>query len=236
MLKRIVLLCLFTLTGLPGAHAEETSRELFEVTQRFAEAGSREGQFKLAEMYEEGQGSPVDLDKALAWYRKAAEGGHEEARRRVENWGARQKTRSEARRRAELARQQAEERAREQALAAERAAEQERARLEAERRAQEAREREAARRKAEKERRAAQAKAQREAEKRAAAERARREQERAKEAARRQAAEQKSEAQREAVRESPPETVPAPAADAGGETFEVDPCKTPAARFMSTCR
>lgn len=234
MFRRIVLLCLFTLMALPGAQAaDETTRELFEVTQRFAEAGSREGQFKLAEMYEQGQGTPVDLDEALAWYRKAAGAGHEEARRRVENWDARQRAREEERRQAELARQQAQEQAREQALAAERAAEQERAaREEAERRA-----REAARRKAEQERRAAQAR--REAERQAAAERARREQEaRAREAAQRRAAEEKAAAAepKAPAPEPAPQRTGTPAAENGGESFEVDPCKTPAARFMSTCR
>lgn len=236
MFTRIVLLCLSTFVMLPGAQAaDETTREMFQVTQRFAEAGSREGQFKLAEMYEQGHGTPVDLDKALVWYQKAAEGGHEEARRRVEDWNARQQARAETRRREELARQQAEQRAREQALAAERAAEQERARQEAERLAQEVREREAARRNAEQARR--EALARREAEKRAAAERARREKEaHALEAAQRRAADQNAAPQQAAVQAPPAETSPKPNADAGSESFEVDPCKTSAARFMSTCR
>jgi colicin import membrane protein len=238
MFKRILLLCLFTAAA--GAYAgDDTSKELFEVTQRFAEAGSREGQFKLAEMYEQGRGTPVDLDKARLWYRKAAEGGHEEARRRLDNWDARQEARAQRRREEALAREQAEERARQEALAAKRRAEaQERARLEAERRANEAREKAArekaaARKRAERERQQAQAR--REAERRA----------QAAEQARRAAEQQRQAAQRARAQEAATDAAsdkPVPQAGDGRdkrdkeESFEVDPCKSSAARFMSTCR
>lgn len=233
MFKRILLLYLFT--AAIGVYAgDDPSKELFEVTQRFAEAGSREGQFKLAEMYEEGRGTPVDLDKARMWYRKAADGGHAEARRRLDDWDARQQARAEKGRQAALAKQQTEERARQEALAAKRRAEeQEHARIEAERRAKAAREEQAARQRAERERQAAEARARREAEKRAAAEKARRaaELQQAQEAQSRQAA-------GKAAAGGDSEKPSTDAANDGGkeESFEVDPCKTSAARFMSTCR
>lgn len=235
MLPRTILFCVLTLVAAPGAiAADRTMEELFEVAQRFANAGSKEGQFKLAEMYEEGRGTQVDLDKALEWYGKAARGGHAEALRRVENWESRQAARAEKRRQAELERQQAQQQAREKALAAQRAEEERRARIDAERRAREAREQEAAR-EAERQRREAQAQARREAERRAAAEKARREAQAAREAQRR--ATEKAQAAGTPNSAPEPARAPKPAGGAdASESFEVDPCKTPAARFMSTCR
>ncbi len=55
------------------------------------------------------------------------------------------------------------------------------------------------------------------------------EQEQAREAAHREAEE---ESRRPAIAAAPPPGAAVPAA----ENFETDPCKTPAARFMSTCR
>ena len=152
MFKRFLLLCLLTATA--GAHAaDEHVSEMFKVTQRFAEAGSKEGQFKLADMYEQGRGTPVNLEKARLWYEKAAGQGHAEARNRLDNWDARQAERERKRKEAELARQRAEERARQEAIAAKKRAEaKKREELEARKRAEEARARKAARQRAERER------------------------------------------------------------------------------------
>jgi len=217
-----LLLCAATV-----AAQEDHWQKLFEVNQRFAQAGSKEGQFKLAEMYEQGVGTPVDEAKARHWYDKAAQQGHEEAARRIADWDSYLSARK---RQAEAARQ-AEQRDKAQAAreAAQRADE-ERARL--------------AQQHAEQER-AQKAAAQKRAEQQAAQAKQRRAEEQA-----RAAAQRRAEA-KETVRHEPPAApptpaespapaatvaAPAPAEAAAPNNFESDPCKTPAARFMSTCR
>ena len=236
------LLWLGLLLAASGAIAQEINWEqLFDVNRRFAQAGSKEGQFKLAEMYEEGRGTAVDLDVAKNWYEKAAKQGHTEAQQRVANWDARQQERA---RQVELTRRKAEEeKLRQAALAAQKKAEEERqAQLEAQRRIEEARARQLATKRAEEEK-ARQAAAQK-----------RTGEEKAKQAVQKRQelspAAPNPEGDKPAIinepapsPERPPAKVeadPAPtepaAADAATKDFESDPCKTPVARFMSTCR
>ena len=44
-----------------------------------AEQGQMDGQFHLAEMYQQGEGVPKDSQEAFKWYKLAAEQGHEAA-------------------------------------------------------------------------------------------------------------------------------------------------------------
>ncbi len=230
-MKRLLCLGLLLWAATVSAQGDHWEK-LFQVNQRFAQAGSKEGQFKLAEMYEQGVGTPVDQDKARHWYQAAAQQGHEQAARRVADWDAYLAGR---RRQAEEARlvEQREEQA---ARAAAQRAEEERARLIRQRAEQE---------------RAQQAAAQKRAEQQALAKK-RREEEQA-----RAAAQRRAEQQAAAVKESPaapspaqrasitpadnlqavaPAPAPAVAETPAASNFETDPCKTPAARFMSTCR
>lgn len=207
--------------------------KLFEVNQRFAQAGSKEGQFKLAEMYEQGLGTPADLEKARFWYEQAAGQGHEEAAARVADWEARQAAR----------RQQAEQVLARKRAEAQKAREAAQRRAEAEQRAQlEAQQR------AEKER-AEKAAAQKRAEaQKALAAKKRVEQEKARLAAQRRVEEEKAHAPAQPepaavpVAATAPEPSPAspPSSEApkdeSAANFETNPCKTAAARFMSTCR
>ena len=51
----------------------------FDWFRKAAEQGSVEGQVKLGDMYDQGQGVNKDEAQAVAWYRKAAEQGHFDA-------------------------------------------------------------------------------------------------------------------------------------------------------------
>lgn len=212
---RIVPLLLLPLLLGPGVLAAQDEahwQQLFSINQRFAEAGSKEGQFKLAEMYEEGRGTAVDLAAARKWYEKAAKQGHADAQQRINEWEGRQASRAaDARKRAE------EERIHRETLAAQKRQEEQRRELE--------------------QKRAQEEKARQTALKRAEAEKARQAvQKRVDQAKARQAL----------AKPTPPVQEPAPLPAAPSEkavaeqverdSFESDPCKTSAARFMSTCR
>ena len=78
---------------------EELAREIagtvIHDVQRAAESGILEAVFLmgtaydegLGEAYEAGRGVPRDLDKALDWYRRAAESGNARAREALERLG-----------------------------------------------------------------------------------------------------------------------------------------------------
>lgn len=220
------------LLGLAGTVAradEDANTKLFEVHSRLAAKGSSEAQFKLGEMWEEGRGTPLDLAKAREWYTLAAQQGHEEAKKRLTTLGQRQTRDDAARmeREAELGRQRAEEERR-NALSQKRDEEQRRAADE--------------RQRAEAEREARQrTETQRQAQQQAEAERARaaalarkQEEERARAALAAKAAAQTPPAAATPAQKPADPAVPASATSQ--ESFETDPCKGAAARFMSTCR
>jgi len=50
-----------------------------EAFRRAAELGSDDAAFRLATMYEDGEGVSQDLERALDWYHRAAEAGNEKA-------------------------------------------------------------------------------------------------------------------------------------------------------------
>ena len=267
VMKTRSLLLLFLLLAIPVTHAEtDPLVSLFNFQMRMAEGGNVKAMMKVGEMYENGEGTPRNYDKALEMYRRArakGESSAEAAIRRVEakrrrtasHTGAAsratgpasskagtttpQKRSSQKKLRTESSRKAAMEKARREAAA--RKAAQEKARREAAARkaAKEKARREAAARKAARER------ARREAAARRAAQQ--------KEQARREAAARKAEqkrARREATGTASPSaaakaaSAPEPATpaetgnDAGGDTkkFSSDPCKTRAARFLSSCK
>lgn len=185
---RHVLVVLFCLVATGASAQEDHLSKLFEVHSKFAAMGSAEAQFKLGQMYEEGQGTKADIAKAREWYGKAAAQGYDKAKQRLEVLDARAaKAGSDA--------------AAQEAAVAQKRAEEEKAR-------------------------------QAEVQKRAEEEKARQEAV----AAQKRAEEEKA---RQAAAGAKPATpkAEAPAATASQpESFDTDPCNTPAARFMSTCR
>jgi len=232
-MRRIFILAIFCLVGTFAHAADDPNVKLFEVHSRLAAKGSAEAQFKLGEMCEDGRGTPRDLEKAREWYELAAGQGHEEAQRRLTTLGKR-KPHDDAERMARdalLIQQHAEEERKAAALAQQREEEERRAAAER-RRAEEERQRQV-RQKDE---------AELQAQRRAEEERARRA----------TALQRQQEEEKRAVRTSQPTPQPTPStpmqqdavksatpstnAASNQESFETDPCKGPAARFMSTCR
>lgn len=230
-MRRILLLTLL-LVGAFAVAGEDPNAKLFEAHSRLAAKGVAEAQFKLAEMYEEGRGTAVNLDKSREWYELAAKQGHEEAQNRLTTLGTRRSADDAARlaREAAEAKQRAEEER--QAAAAQRRAEEERQAASDRARAAAERERQAKQRSEEEQARQLQAqrRAEEEQARQAAAEKRRAEEQRAR---------QGTTAAPAAAGDSPkatPSTEKPTDRAAGQESFESDPCKGPAARFLSTCR
>lgn len=65
-----------------GIDVEKDADKAFDWTQRAAEHGDRDGQFNLACFYEEEIGTPVNMEKAMHWCKKAAEQNHDLAIRK----------------------------------------------------------------------------------------------------------------------------------------------------------
>jgi len=251
----LLSLVFLSFLALPPVQAEtDPLVSLFNFQLRMAEGGNVKAMMKVGRMYENGEGTPRDYAKALEMYRRAQALGDPgaaaairrvEAKRRGKPARAKPPARKQAaqpasrvatqpaKARQEAARKAAQEKARREAAARKAAQEKARREAAARRAAQEKARREAAARKA------AQEKARREAAARKAAqEKARRE------AAARRAAQEKADRIASANTASPtadraPETRAAPAADAAEretKTFSSDPCKTRAARFLSSCK
>ena len=53
--------------------------EAFHLWEPLAQAGDARAQYGLGYMYDKGLGLPQDVERAVDWYLKAAEGGHAEA-------------------------------------------------------------------------------------------------------------------------------------------------------------
>ncbi len=231
---RIFLVAIFCLAATLARADDDANIKLFEIHSRLAAKGSSEAQFKLGEMCEEGRGTPLDLNKAKEWYELAAAQGHEEAKQRLATLGQRRPRGDTAKmeREAQLLKQRAEEE--HQAALVQKREEEERRRAAERRRIEES---------------------ERLARQRDAAERQLQAQKRAEEERARMAAEQRKQEEikaRAALAAQPPssqEKSAAPPPHSGGahtttppssaskqESFESDPCKGAAARFMSTCR
>lgn len=82
---RAALLVAACLAFSPGAWAEEDKiwEGLFNYQQKMANIGNAEAQFKLAEMYAQGQGVQADAAQARHWYEASAAQGYEPARRKL---------------------------------------------------------------------------------------------------------------------------------------------------------
>jgi colicin import membrane protein len=207
----LVMLCLY-----PAAYGETDSKDVqdaelkFSIQMTSALNNDPKAQFLVAEMYEKGVGTPQNLRMAHLWYTKSANQKYAPAITKLASWGS-EKQQTEA------ARERAEEQKRRQAeaAAAAKAA------------------REEATAKAAREQRAAEEQKRRQAEAEAAA----RSTTAVKSA---QAAETAS-----AAKEKQPETsrpkdkakgTTEKSAEKGDAEFKTNPCKTPTAKFTSTCQ
>lgn len=81
----VVAFLLASLLAAGYARAEEDAyMRLFEAQQAIAEKGDARAMFALAEMYDNGLGTAANHEKALEWYKRAADSGHWLARKRLE--------------------------------------------------------------------------------------------------------------------------------------------------------
>lgn len=80
-----IILMGVSLSAFPATDTVQSS--LYNFQMRMAQQGSTEAAFLVGEMNEEGRGTAQNLPEAVAWYRRAAEKGHPEASRKVEQLG-----------------------------------------------------------------------------------------------------------------------------------------------------
>jgi hypothetical protein len=263
MMMRTLLASLFVLVLAMNVSmaADDPMKSLFMFQQQMAEGGNSAAMMKLGEMYEKGEGTPRNLDKAREMYQQAKAKGHPKADAALNRLNKQQPrsaqksnaAQEQARKEAEAKRQAAErERARQAELERQKSAQQKAAQESAAQ--QKAAQERAAQQKAAQER-AAQQKAaqeraaqQKAAQQKAAKEKAKREalaRQQQEEAARR-AAQQKA-AQERAAQQKLAQQKAAQEAAARKQTeedkkqvekkgFKSDPCQGAAARVMSTCK
>ncbi len=221
----------------PSVHALEpdaVQERLFKVQLFLAKGGDSEGQYYLAEMYEKGLGTPLDLKEAMVWYKKSAGLGNGKAIEKLANW---EKSQAEA--------LKAKERAEAEIQAADIAKEKQLAETAAKTRAREAAkaaEIVKARQQAEAEATAkAKAKQLAEAEAVKASEMAKARQQAETEAAAKAKAKIKAAEAGKPLTESAPVKANEPPVtkveqDKNKTEFTANPCKGPQAKFLSTCR
>jgi colicin import membrane protein len=230
-----------------AANSDEQDAEVrFGIQLTAALNNNREAQFLVAQMYEQGVGTPQNLRMAHLWYTKSAKQGYAPAVEKLDNWEkARQESESLARERAELQkRRQAEA----EATAAAKAAREEATAKAAQERVEQQKRRQAevvaaAAAKAAREEAAAKA-----ARERAAEEQKRRQAEAAAAATAKAASEEAAkttkasepppvakDVQSGQPKDKPKETT-AKSAEKSSEEFRANPCNTPTAKFTSTCQ
>ena len=87
-----VLVLVAALCVLPAAYGQSDAKDTQDSEQRFniemtaALNNEPEAQFRVAEMYEKGSGTPQNLRMAHLWYLKSANQGYEPAVKKLINW------------------------------------------------------------------------------------------------------------------------------------------------------
>ena len=243
-----ILLASLALGPAYAGTVSKAEASLFQVQLRLAQSGDPSGEFYVGEMYQQGLGTPRNLEQAHKWYERSARKGNLEAKEKLANWSKLLQAVEQAKlqkqaaaRAAILAKRQAVARA--AAMAKEQAAARARAKEIAQAEAL-ARERAAAQRA--RQRAADEAAARRLQRERAAALRARllaQEKTRAAaEARQRAAAIAIAKTRRPVVAKLPDresrvaESAPPRKVKHHALQFSPDPCKGPAAKFLSTCQ
>ena len=254
---KTILACLFVLVLAMDVSmaADDPMKSLFLFQQQMAEKGNSAAMMKLGEMYEKGEGTPRNLDKAREMYQQAKAKGHPKADAALNRLNKQQPraaqqvqkdnaAQEQARKEAEAKRQAVErERARQAELERQKAAQERAAQHKAaqERAAQQKAAQEmAAKEKAAREQ-AAREKAAKEKAKRDALTRQQKE-EAARRAAQQKAVQQKAAQQKLAQQKAAQEAAARRKAEAEAKQeaekkgFKSDPCQGPAARVMSNCK
>jgi hypothetical protein len=198
-----------------AANTNEQDAEVrFGIQLTAALNNDREAQFLVAQMYEQGVGTPQNLRMAHLWYTKSAKQGYAPAVEKLDNW--------------EKARQESE------SLAQERAEQQKRRQAEAEAAAAAKAAREEAAAKAARER-AAEEQKRRQAEAAAAATAKAASEEAVKPVKTSEPPPVAKDVQPGQPKDKPKETT-VKSAEKGSEEFRANPCNTPTAKFTSICQ
>ncbi len=239
----IIMLAVLAAGRARADSVSQAETSLFSAQLRMARSGDPNGEFYVGKMYQDGLGTQANLQLAHQWYERAARQGNAEAKQKLANWNQILQNAQKAKAQ-ELAAQRAAILAKEQAAV--RAAALAKARAQARIRAAQA-----ARAAAIAKRRAAAMLARQRAEAAAAAAARKREHEQAAALQARKIADEKARAEAEARQRAIAEARSRKAAQAHkmklqasapphqaktGDHFSPDPCKGPAARFLSTCQ
>jgi len=83
MARVFIFLTALLAAPLYAAELGDSYVKLFQVQSQLASGGSAGAQYSLGEMYEQGLGTPEDLQKAYEWYEKAAEKGDVRAKHKL---------------------------------------------------------------------------------------------------------------------------------------------------------
>lgn len=106
MKLKVILLAFLAFTG--QANADDMWTGMYEREIVNARNGNTDSQFNVAGMYKNGQGTKSDREKALYWYTRAAEQGHEKARAAITLMQANKRRFSKTRTAAESGKMEAE--------------------------------------------------------------------------------------------------------------------------------
>jgi len=82
LLITVGLAC-FTTSAVAEDQLDEVSQSLFKAQLEQAKQGSVQGQYYVGEMYEQGLGTPQNMDKAREWYKKSAAQGFGAAKNKL---------------------------------------------------------------------------------------------------------------------------------------------------------
>lgn len=77
---------IFSPSAIGADQIDDVYKSLFRIQVEQAKKGNAHDQFAVGEMFEKGLGTPKDLTKANFWYKKSADQGFREARRKLDNW------------------------------------------------------------------------------------------------------------------------------------------------------
>ena len=99
----LVGIFIFSSSAIGADQIDDVYKSLFRIQVEQAKKGNAHDQFAVGEMFEKGLGTPRDLTKANFWYKKSADQGFREARRKLDNWA---EARAAEERASNMARQQ----------------------------------------------------------------------------------------------------------------------------------
>jgi hypothetical protein len=241
---RLIILVVSLLTSGMVYAANDPMVSLFKFQSQMAQQGNVDAIMKLGEMYEQGQGTKQNFDKALEMYKKAEQAGNTKAAKAITRIGNKKKQIAKAKREKAAKEKAARERvarekaAREQAIKDQAAREQAtREQAEKEKAARERAQREKLRQEKLTREKMARERLEREqaarlqaAKNKAARERA------AREKAVRDKAAQEQLAREKTRRKQQEQEKTAAQSNKDKDGFSSNPCNTPAARLMSTCK